>query len=88
MVANGMPWDCHCVSARNLPDTRAEWISCFQSHYGWKEGAAYWNKTLIVMMGEFGRTPWLIAARGRDHYRMRGVTSNGGSGASKRSVVG
>src|SRR5207244_859710 len=26
------------------------------------------DHTLVVAMGEFGRTPWLNAARGRDHY--------------------
>ncbi|MCG8648666.1 MAG: DUF1501 domain-containing protein, partial [Pirellulales bacterium] len=24
--------------------------------------------TLVIAMGEFGRTPWLNDARGRDHY--------------------
>src|SRR5262249_23417344 len=26
------------------------------------------ERTLVVMMGEFGRTPWLNSSRGRDHY--------------------
>jgi len=26
------------------------------------------DSTLVIMMGEFGRTPWLNEARGRDHY--------------------
>ena len=26
------------------------------------------DDTLVIAMGEFGRTPWLNEARGRDHY--------------------
>jgi membrane-anchored protein YejM (alkaline phosphatase superfamily) len=37
------------------------------------------NETLVIAMGEFGRSLWLIEARGMEHYSKgsRGSTSRG-----------
>jgi uncharacterized protein (DUF1501 family) len=58
------------------------------------QAAGKWDDTLIVWMGEFGRTPRLNAGRGRDHFpeatpvvlaggdlggRVVGATSDNGS---------
>jgi uncharacterized protein (DUF1501 family) len=44
--------------------------------------------TLVVMMGEFGRTPWLNAARGRDHYPNAWSLALAGCGIRRGVVVG
>jgi hypothetical protein len=45
------------------------------------------NETLIIMMGEFGRTPALSAAAGRDHYAIQSVFIAGG-GVTGGKVIG
>ena len=44
--------------------------------------------TLVVAMGEFGRSPWINAARGRDHYPNAWSLSMFGSGIQPGAVVG
>jgi hypothetical protein len=44
-------------------------------------------ETLIVVMGEFGRTPALSAAQGRDHYAIQAVLLAGG-GITGGKVIG
>ena len=46
------------------------------------------DDTLVVMMGEFGRTPWLNAARGRDHYPDAWSLAMTGAGIKRGVVVG
>ena len=45
------------------------------------------SETLIVMMGEFGRTPGISAAAGRDHYAIQSVFMAGG-GVRGGKVIG
>ncbi len=45
------------------------------------------NDTMIVMMGEFGRTPALSAAAGRDHYAIQSAFFAGG-GVTGGKVIG
>jgi hypothetical protein len=45
------------------------------------------SETLIVMMGEFGRTPTISAAAGRDHYAIQSVFLAGG-GVRGGKVIG
>jgi uncharacterized protein (DUF1501 family) len=44
--------------------------------------------TLVIAMGEFGRTPWLNAARGRDHYPNAWSLMMTGCGLKRGVVVG
>ena len=44
------------------------------------------ENTLVIAMGEFGRTPWLNEARGRDHYPNAWSLAMAGCGI-KRGVV-
>jgi uncharacterized protein (DUF1501 family) len=46
------------------------------------------NHTLVIAMGEFGRTPWLNAARGRDHYPNAWSLMLTGCGLKRGVVVG
>lgn len=43
---------------------------------------------LLIAMGEFGRTPWLNAARGRDHYPNAWSLAAAGCGIKPGVVVG
>ena len=44
--------------------------------------------TLVIAMGEFGRTPWLNAARGRDHYPKAWSLAMAGAGIKGGVVYG
>ena len=46
------------------------------------------DKTLVVIMGEFGRTPWINQARGRDHYPNAWSLALAGCGIKGGSQVG
>ena len=46
------------------------------------------DSTLVVMMGEFGRTPWLNPARGRDHYPDAWSMALAGCGIRRGVVIG
>src|SRR5580658_2033865 len=54
-----------------------------------KSGRTLLDKTLIVCMGEFGRTPGEINAnKGRDHYRYASTTVFSGGGVKGGRVLG
>lgn len=68
MVANGMPWDNHVFQHEmhqmlvpELDNILFQLVTDF-------EDRGMLDDTLVIAMGEFGRTPWLNEARGRDHY--------------------
>jgi hypothetical protein len=68
MVANGMPWDNHVYQHEmhqmlvpELDNIIFQLITDLQQR-------GMLDDTLVIAMGEFGRTPWLNEARGRDHY--------------------
>jgi hypothetical protein len=46
------------------------------------------DSTLIVWMGDFGRTPRINVAAGRDHWASAGVVCMGGGGVKTGQVVG
>jgi hypothetical protein len=47
------------------------------------------DKTLIVCMGEFGRTPQVITERdGRDHYKHSGIAVFAGAGVQGGRIIG
>jgi hypothetical protein len=88
MVANGMPWDTHVfnheVYQMVVPDLDN---LIFQLHKDLEERGML-EDTLVVAMGEFGRSPWINAARGRDHYPNAWSLSMFGSGIQPGAVVG
>jgi uncharacterized protein (DUF1501 family) len=43
---------------------------------------------LVIAMGEFGRTPWINAARGRDHYPNAWSLMMTGCGLKRGVVTG
>jgi uncharacterized protein (DUF1501 family) len=46
------------------------------------------ENTLVIAMGEFGRTPWLNEARGRDHYPNAWSLALAGCGIKPGVVLG
>lgn len=68
MVANGMPWDCHVLNHELYQMLVPELDRVIYHLITDLQERGLLDSTLVIMMGEFGRTPWLNEARGRDHY--------------------
>lgn len=68
MVANGMPWDNHVFQHeihQMLVPELDRILHCLITDLA---DRGLLEHTLVVAMGEFGRSPWMNPARGRDHY--------------------
>ena len=88
MVANGMPWDNH-VFQHEIHQMLVPELDRILFHLiNDLEQRGLLDDTLVVAMGEFGRTPWLNAARGRDHYPNAWSLMMAGCGLKKGVVVG
>lgn len=68
MVANGMPWDCHVFQHEIHQMLVPELDQVIYHLLADLRERSLLEKTLVVIMGEFGRTPTLNDGRGRDHY--------------------
>lgn len=68
MVANGMPWDNHVFQHEMHQMLVPELDNVLFQLVNDLEQRGMLQDTLVIAMGEFGRTPWLNDARGRDHY--------------------
>ncbi len=68
MVANGMPWDNHVYQHEMHQMLVPELDNVIFQLVNDLEERGLLEDTLVIAMGEFGRTPWLNEARGRDHY--------------------
>lgn len=68
MVANGMNWDNHVfqheIHQMLVPELDRVLFHLISD----LEERGLLDSTLVIAMGEFGRTPWMNPARGRDHY--------------------
>lgn len=88
MVANGMCWDNHVfhheIHQMLVPELDRI-LHCLVSDL---EERGLLESTLVIAMGEFGRTPWLNAARGRDHYAEAWSMMMTGCGLKRGVVVG
>lgn len=88
MVANGMPWDCHVfnheVYQMIVPDLDRIAYHLVSD----LEDRGLLEDTLVVIMGEFGRTPWINMARGRDHYPHAWSLALAGCGIRGGTVAG
>ncbi len=88
MVANGMPWDCHVFHHENYQMLVPDLDNIIYQLITDLEDRGMLDNTLVVMMGEFGRTPWLNASRGRDHYPNAWSLALAGCGIQRGVVVG
>ena len=88
-------WDMHVQIFRELPDSRfagSGKLPSLDRAYAallidLRERGLL-DSTLVVMMGEFGRTPKLNAAAGRDHWPRAGFVCLAGGGVRGGQVIG
>jgi hypothetical protein len=88
MVANGMPWDNHVFQHeihQMLVPELDRILHCLIQDL---EERKLLESTLVIAMGEFGRTPWLNPARGRDHYPNAWSLMMTGCGLKRGVIVG
>ncbi len=88
MVANGMPWDTHVFHNEIYQMLVPEFDRIAFNLVTDLEERGLLDDTLVVMMGEFGRTPWMNQARGRDHYPNAWSLALAGCGIRRGVVVG
>jgi hypothetical protein len=88
MVANGMPWDCHVLNHEThqmlVPEMDRVVFHLVQD----LADRSMLDDTLVLIMGEFGRTPNLNEARGRDHYAKSWSLAMAGCGLKPGVVYG
>ena len=68
IYANGMPWDCHTLNHEMHQMLVPELDRVLFHLVNDLEERGLLEKTLVIAMGEFGRSPWLNASHGREHY--------------------
>ncbi len=88
MVANGMPWDCHVLNHEIHQMLVPEMDRVVYHLITDLEERGLLDDTLVMVMGEFGRTPWLNQARGRDHYPNAWSLAMAGGGIRPGTVYG
>ncbi|MFM7928801.1 MAG: DUF1501 domain-containing protein, partial [Pirellula sp.] len=88
MVANGMPWDNHVFQHEMHQMLVPELDNILFQLISDLEERGMLQDTLVIAMGEFGRTPWLNEARGRDHYSKAWSMVMAGAGIRPGVVVG
>ena len=88
MISNGMPWDCH-VFNHEIHQLLVPELDRILFHLvNDLEQRGMLDNTLVIAMGEFGRTPWLNEARGRDHYPNAWSLAMAGCGMKPGVVFG
>lgn len=88
MVANGMPWDSHVFHNEIYQMLVPELDRVLFHLVNDLEERGMLDSTLVIAMGEFGRSPWMNHARGRDHYPNAWSLMMTGCGIRKGVVVG
>jgi len=88
-------WDTHQDLARNLPDSRfpgsgklPDMDRAFATLVTDLQERGLLDTTLVIMMGEFGRTPKINAGGGRDHWPRAGFACFAGGGVKGGQVIG
>jgi uncharacterized protein (DUF1501 family) len=88
-------WDTHTQIARELPDSRFAGSGklpaldrAYSALLGDLHERGLLATTLVVMLGEFGRTPKLNAAGGRDHWPRAGFVCLAGGGVRGGQAIG
>jgi hypothetical protein len=88
MVANGMNWDNHVFQHEIHQMLVPELDRVLFNLVNDLEERGLLDSTLLIAMGEFGRTPWLNAARGRDHYPNAWSMMMTGCGLKRGMITG
>jgi len=88
MVANGMNWDNH-VFQHEIHQMLVPELDRILFHLvNDLDQRGLLDSTLVIAMGEFGRTPWINPARGRDHYPNAWSMMMTGCGLKRGVVTG
>ena len=89
-VTVGMPgWDTHTNNFRDLKDKLLPVMDmAYSALLQDTHDRGLTDSTLIICMGEFGRTPKINAEAGRDHWPATQVFALGGGGVKQGVVVG
>ena len=85
---NDAGWDTHGNGFRDTPNLCAEADPGFATLVTDLEQRGMLENTLVVWMGEFGRTPKLKEDGGRDHYAKGWITAFAGGGVKPGRVLG
>ena len=88
MVANGMPWDCHILNHETHQMLVPELDRIIYHLVNDLEERGLLDKTLVIAMGEFGRSPFMNASHGREHYPNAWSLAMAGAGLKRGVVVG
>lgn len=88
MVANGMNWDNHVFNHEIHQMLVPELDRVLFHLINDLEERGLLDSTLVIAMGEFGRSPWLNNARGRDHYPNAWSMMMTGCGLKRGVVTG
>jgi hypothetical protein len=88
MVANGMPWDCHTLNHEMHQMLVPELDRVIYHLITDLRERGLLDKTLVIAMGEFGRSPWLNGSHGREHYPTAWSLALAGCGIKPGVVVG
>ena len=88
MVANGMPWDTHVFNHEIYQMVVPDMDNIVYQLVTDLEERGLADDTLVVVMGEFGRTPWINVKRGRDHYPNAWSLAMAGCGIQPGAVIG
>lgn len=88
MVANGMPWDNHVFQHEMHQMLVPELDNVLFQLVTDLEERSLLDDTMVIAMGEFGRTPWINDARGRDHYPKAWSMAIAGGGVQPGIIYG
>lgn len=86
--ANDAGWDTHGNGFRDTPNLCAEADPGFATLVTDLEQRGMLDDTLVVWMGEFGRTPKIKKDGGRDHYATGWIVAMAGGGVKPGIVLG
>lgn len=85
---NDAGWDTHKNGYRDQPNLCAEADPAYATLLRDLDDRGLLEKTVVVWMGEFGRTPKIKADGGRDHYSKGWITCFSGSSVKTGQVIG
>ena len=87
---NGLAWDKHRQAFESQRHITAEFDTAAGALIDDLIDRGLWERTLVVMMGEFGRTPEILGQGppGRNHWSKSWSLSFGGCGVKEGVVVG
>jgi hypothetical protein len=85
---NDAGWDTHGNGFRDTPNLCGESDPAFATLITDLEQRGMLENTLVVWMGEFGRTPKIKKDGGRDHYAKGWLTAMAGAGIQPGRVIG